>query len=221
MVQTTPIIVRFVIRGDRSGPSFNSPLSKQDPEQQQMFVLATWQGLQNDSISSGNTRLLMIFVGIVALSMASQAIVVIFAAIAARKTQSRVLQIAEELRARATPIIDSAEALINDTLPKVRTITDNLLEASHIVRAKAQEFDSTLTDANKKTRAQVARVDGMVTTALTATGALAAMIHQGIRTPVIEAIGVVNGLKAGIDVLLSKSKSFGRKPTSIQVYKGD
>jgi hypothetical protein len=186
-----------------------------------MFVLAAWQGLQNDSISSVNTRLLMIFVGIVALSMASQAIVVIFAAVAARKTQTRVLEIAEELRSRATPIIDSAEALMKDTLPKVRTITDNLLETSHIVKAKAQEFDSTLADANKRTRAQVARIDSMVSTALTATGALAAMIHQGIKTPVIEAIGVVNGLKAGIDVLLSKSKGFGKKPSSIQVYKGD
>jgi methyl-accepting chemotaxis protein len=160
-------------------------------------------------------------VGIVALSMASQAIVVILAAIAARKTQTRVLQIAEELRARATPIIESAEGLLKETLPKLRTITDNLLDTSKIVKAKAQELDSTITEVNKKTQAQVARIDGMVSTALTATGGLASMIHQGIKTPVLEAIGVVNGFKAGIDVLLSKSKGPGKKPSSIQVYKRD
>jgi hypothetical protein len=187
-------------------------------------MMAVWQGLQSDSISAGNTRLLMIFVGVVALSMFAQAIVVIFAAIAARRTQERVLAIAEELRMRAAPIIDNAEALVKDTLPKIRTISDNLLEASHVVRAKAVEFDSTLTDANKRTRAQVARIDGMVSAALTATGSLAALIHQGIRTPMVEVVGLVNGFKAGLDVLLSKSnaaRSPVKKTTSIAVYKGE
>ncbi len=189
-----------------------------------MCMMAVWQGLQSDSISAGNTRLLMIFVGVVALSMFAQAIVVIFAAIAARRTQERVLAIAEELRMRAAPIIDNAEALVKDTLPKIRTISDNLLEASHVVRAKAVEFDSTLTDANKRTRAQVARIDGMVSAALTATGSLAALIHQGIRTPMVEVVGLVNGFKAGLDVLLSKSnaaRSPVKKTTSIAVYKGE
>jgi len=185
-----------------------------------MLIVAAWQGLQNDSISAGNTRLLMIFVGIVALSMLSQAVVVIFMAVGAKRTQDKVLLIAEELRARATPILNTAEDLAGETLPKIKIITENLLQTSHIVRAKAQEFDTTLTDANRRTRAQVARLDGMVTTALTATGTLAAMIHQGIRTPVVEVIGVVNGLKAGIDVLLSKSKGFGRSK-AMTLYESD
>jgi hypothetical protein len=66
----------------------------------------------------------------------------------------------------------------------------------------------------------------MVSTALTATGALAEMIHQGIKTPVLEVVGVVNGFKAGIDVLMSKSKGFAnsasvRKGTAISLYKDD
>ena len=179
-----------------------------------MWTMAAWQGLQSDSISAGNTRLLMIFVGIVALSMFLQAVVVIVAAIGATRTQKRVLTIAEELRSRATPIIDKAEDLVTLTLPKIYTISDNLLEASEIVKSKAHEFDVTLKDANLRTRAQVARVDGMVSTALTATGALAELIHKGIRTPLVEVSGVVNGFKAGIDVLFSKSK-----PKSVAITK--
>jgi len=191
-----------------------------------MLMTAMWQGLQNDSMSAANTKWLMVFVGIVALSMLTQAVVVIVAAIAATKTQKRVLTIAEELHTRATPIINSAEALVKETLPKIKTISDNLVEASEVVKTKAREFDSTLADVNKKTKAQVARVDGMVSTALTATGALAEMIHQGIRTPVLEVVGVVNGFKAGIDVLMSKSKGFAnsasvRKGTAISLYKDD
>jgi hypothetical protein len=174
-----------------------------------MAMMALWQGLETDSISAGNTRLLMIFVGIVALAMLSQAIIFAFMALGAKRTQARVLVIAEELRARAIPIIDTAEDLIKETVPKMKTITENLLETSHIVRAKAQEFDVTLTDANRRAKAQIVRVDGMVETALTATGALAEMIHQGVRKPVLEISGLVNGVKAGLNVLLNKSKSFG------------
>jgi hypothetical protein len=174
-----------------------------------MAMMALWQGLETDSISAGNTRLLMIFVGIVALAMLSQAIIFAFMALGAKRTQARVLVIAEELRARAIPIIDTAEDLIKETVPKMKTITENLLETSHIVRAKAQEFDVTLTDANRRAKAQIVRVDGMVETALTATGALAEIIHQGVRKPVLEISGLVNGVKAGLTVLLSKSKSFG------------
>ena len=77
-------------------------------------------------------------------------------ALGAKRTQARVLVIAEELRARALPIIDTAEDIIQDTVPKVKMITENLLETSHMVRAKAVEFDATLTDANRRAKAQIA-----------------------------------------------------------------
>jgi hypothetical protein len=35
------------------------------------------------------------------------------------------------------------------------------------------------------------------------------MIHQGVRKPMLEISGLVNGFRAGLDVLLSKSKHFG------------
>jgi hypothetical protein len=173
-----------------------------------MTMMALWQGLESDSISAGNTRLLMIFIGIVALSMLTQAILFAILAVGAKKTQRRVLSIAEELRTRALPIMGAAEDLMRDTAPKVKVITDNLLETSHVVRAKAVEFDGTLSDANQRTRAQIARVDGMVANALTATEALAEMVHQGVRKPLLEVSGLVNGFKAGLQVLMTKSKDF-------------
>ena len=53
--------------------------------------------------------------------------------------------------------------------PKVKIITENLVETSHVVRSKAAEFDVTASDVNARTRAQVARVDGMVTSVLNTT----------------------------------------------------
>ena len=174
-----------------------------------MTMMALWQGLESDSISAGNTRLLMIFIGIIALAMLSQAIIFGFMALGAKRTQARLLAIAEEMRARAIPLFNNTDDLMRETVPKVKTITENLLQSSHIVRAKAQEFDITLSEANRRARSQIERVDGMIATALTATGTLAEMVHQGVRKPILEVSGLVNGFKAGLQVLLSKSRRFG------------
>jgi len=173
-----------------------------------MVLMAMWQGMERDAMSAGNTHWLMFFVGLVAASMVAQVIIFLFMALGAKKAQERVLVIAEEIHKRALPVLAMAEDLSRETVPKVKVITDNLLQTSHVVRAKAEEFDATLADANLRAKAQVARVDRMVSTGLTATGALAEMIHQSIRKPVIEISGIVNGFKAGIEVLTSRAKGF-------------
>jgi hypothetical protein len=161
------------------------------------------------SISSGNTKWLIIFVGIVAFSMLVQAIAVIVLALGAIKARKRGLEIAEDLRVKVLPIITGAHELIRDNSPKVKVITENFVEASHIIRSKAQEFDVTASDLNSKTRAQAARVDGMVTSVLNATAEISDSIQRGIKVPVREVTGMVNGLKAGLDVLVGRAKGFG------------
>ena len=172
------------------------------------------------SLSSGNSKLLMIFIGIVAFSMLTQAIVFIVAAVAASRGRNRVLAIAEEIRLKTLPVLDSTHSLIRDLHPKVKVIADNLVETSHIVRGKAQEFDTTISDVNQRTRAQAARVDGMVTSVLNTTAGIASTIQKGVQIPVREFSGLVNGLKAGLDVLVGRGKgnSHGRTASD---YKDD
>ena len=162
-----------------------------------------------DSISSGNSKLLMIFIGIVAVGSLTQAIVVMVMAAGAARTQKRVLAMMDDLSEKVLPVVASAQELLQDSVPKVKVITENLVETSHLVRMQATEIDATLSEVNDLTRKQVARVNGMVSTALTTTGELAATIEHGIRVPIREVLGIVNGLKAGLDVLVGRVKGFG------------
>lgn len=167
-----------------------------------------------DSLSSGNTRLLMIFVAMVAIAMVAQAIALIVMAVGAGKARKRGLEIAEDLRDKVMPIIAGTHELIRDNSPKIKVISENFVEASHIVRSKAREFDVTASDLNSKTRAQAARVDGMVTSVLNTTAEITETIQRGIKIPVREVSGVVNGLKAGLDVLVGRAKGFGSGRTN-------
>jgi uncharacterized protein YoxC len=157
-----------------------------------------------DSISSGDSKLLTIFVGLVALSMLTQAIVFVVAAVAAIKVKNRLLAIVEEVKHKTLPVIDSTQSVIHELHPKVRTIAENLVETSHVVRAKAQEVESTISDVNHRARAQSARVDDMFTSVLDTTSGIASTIQKGVQVPVREFHGLMNGIKAGIDVLVGR-----------------
>jgi methyl-accepting chemotaxis protein len=176
---------------------------------------AVWIGLSgmwlqdSDSLSSGNSRLLMIFVGLAALALLVQAVALVIMAIAAAKARKDGLKLVEEFRANVMPLVTSTQELIRDSSPKVKVITENIVEASHIIRSKAREFDVTASDLNSKTRAQAARVDGMVTSVLDTTAEIKDSIQRGIKIPVREVTGLVNGLKAGLDVLVGRTKGLG------------
>lgn len=162
------------------------------------------------SLSSGNSRLLMVFVAMVAIALVAQAIALIVMAIGAGKARKRALEIAEEVRLKLMPILDTSHEVIRDSAPKVKIITENLVETSHVVRAKAAEFDVTANDLNMKARAQAARVDGMVTGVLDTTADISQTLQRAVKVPVREIAGLVNGFKAGLDVLVGRAKEFGR-----------
>lgn len=169
------------------------------------MLLGMW--FQGDLNSTAGSRWLIVFVGLVAISMVIQAITVVGMAIGAAKTRRRVLAMAEELREKVLPLIDTSHNLVHDAAPKLKMITENLLDASHLVRNKVHEFDATMSDANAKTRAQVARVDGMVSSVLDATSDAAQMAARAIKAPAREFAGLINGFKAGLDVLLGRKKN--------------
>jgi uncharacterized protein YoxC len=161
------------------------------------------------SLSSGNSRLLMWFVGMVAVAMIVQAIAVIVIAIGAAKASKRALEIADQLHTKMMPILDTTQSVLHDSAPKVKIITENLVETSHMVRSKAAEFDATASDLNSKARAQAARVDGMVTGVLNTTSEISQSLQRALKVPVREFTGLMNGFKAGVDVLVGRAKGFG------------
>ena len=85
--------------------------------------LALWQ---QDSINSGNSKLLMIFVGIAATALITQAIVMVAFAVIAAKAQKALMVHVEELKGKILPFVDNTHTLVKDLTPEVKKITTNL-----------------------------------------------------------------------------------------------
>jgi methyl-accepting chemotaxis protein len=161
------------------------------------------------SLSSGNSRWLVIFVGVIAGALIAQAIVVAVVALGALKAGKRALDIVDEMRTKLMPMVESTHEMLQDARPKVKIITENLVETSHVVRSKAAEFDATATDWNSKARAQAARVDGMMTGVLNTTSEISQSLQKALKVPVREFTGLMNGFKAGVEVLVGRAKGYG------------
>ncbi|HZY63374.1 MAG TPA: hypothetical protein VFE38_12700 [Edaphobacter sp.] len=178
------------------------------------FLSGMW--LQDaGSISSGNTTWLMVFVGLVALAMIVQAIALVVMAVGAAKARKRGLAVIEEVRAKAVPLIDKALPAIENTqnfiescAPKLLMLAENMVETSNIIRSKAVEFDATLSEVNSKARVQAQKADQIASSVLDGASEIVSAVQQGIRVPVREFNGLVNGIKAGIDVLVGKPKGY-------------
>jgi hypothetical protein len=164
--------------------------------------------------SSGNAKLLMFFIGLVAVALTAQAVVLILMAVKAAKAAKELAATANELKARVVPLIETSmevskmsQSLLRETVPKVKLITDNLVETTNVARASAQKFDKTITDANLRAQRQVARVDGMVTAALTTTAEVADSITNGIKGPAQRIAVVATQAKFIAEGILDKIKS--------------
>ena len=128
---------------------------------------------------------------------------------------AKVQEIVEDSTPKVKVMTSKVQEIIEDATPKVKTVTTNVADISGIAKTKVQEFEATLgnandtlREANSKTRAQVEKVDGMISSTLKATSDLGNTIHRGIRMPVMEVAGVVNGVKAALDVLVGKTRDF-------------
>ena len=180
--------------------------------------IAMW--LQEPDLAHTNF-LIMIFIGLVAVAMTVMAIALIVVAVTTAKAIKGLTETADELKGKVLPLIDSAteitktgQALLQDTAPKVKHITDTLVDASDALaetskaaRSAVQQFDATIVDINQRTQRQVARVDGMVTTALTATIDAVETISKGLRVPAQKIVAAAGQAKLVAEGLFAKIRS--------------
>lgn len=183
-----------------------------------------------DSINSGNSKLLMIFIGIAAFALFVQAAAVVAVALGAMKAQKVIMGHVEEIKAKVMPLVEKSHNLVTDLTPqikditaKVQTITGHVEEIAGVVKDKVNEFSPSVTaahetfvqandtarDANAKAHAQVARVNDMVTSLLDSTAAFGKAFAHGITQPGREIAGFVSGAKATIEQLVHKQSGFG------------
>jgi methyl-accepting chemotaxis protein len=132
-------------------------------------------------------------------------------AVGARKTQKKVMALAEDLRLHALPVIMSSRELVQETGPKINSILEDLTVMSATVRGGTEQIGTVVEDVTSRAQAQASRVDGMVKGTLDGLTTAVQAIEHGVAGPVRQVNGLINGLRAGVEVLRSRTPAEPRK----------
>jgi hypothetical protein len=150
---------------------------------------------------------LVIFVAVGALSLFMQAAFMVGIAVAALRTKKKVEGMVDEMRAHALPVFISSRAVLEDLTPKIKTISANLAESSNSVRSMAGEVHQVVGDVAARTKAQAAHVENMVDGTLDHITEAGNTIQHGLSIPLRQLNGILNGIRAGINVMCQSTPS--------------
>ena len=156
-------------------------------------------------MDKSSQTLLVVFIAVAAISILMQAGFSVATFFAARKAQKKIMGLADDVRLHALPAIISSRELIQDVTPKLKLITENLTATTATLRSKADQVGGLVGNVTERAQVQASRVDGMVKGTLDQLTNAVHAIEHGVAAPVRQVNGILNGLRAGMDVMRKKT----------------
>jgi len=119
-----------------------------------------------------------------------------------RKSSTRLETLANEVKTKALPTLETAQALLTDLRPKLQLIADNLADTTTSVRTQVDRLDATVNDAVDRARLQIIRGDELLTRTLDRVEETTDIVHKTVVSPVRQFSGLIQGVTGGIEFLL-------------------
>jgi hypothetical protein len=150
-----------------------------------------------------NANLLIAFIAVTAAAVVIQAGILIGMYLSTRKTSAIVESLALEVKDKVLPTAELARSMLADIRPSLETLMANVSESSATVRAQLQRIDATMNDIIDRARLQVIRADELVGRTLDRVEQTTDMVHKTVISPVQQVSGLVQGITAAMEFLLS------------------
>ena len=144
----------------------------------------------------------MVFIAVTAAAVLLQAGILTALYLAMRKSSARMEAVALELKTKALPTLETAQAMLTELRPRLTVIADNLMETTVLVRSQVERVDTTVSDTVDRARLQVIRADELLSRTLDRVEEASDMVHQTVVSPVRQFAGLIQGVTAGIEFLL-------------------
>jgi hypothetical protein len=154
----------------------------------------------------------LIFTAVTAIAVLIQACVLLAIGLGARAMKKKLTEAVDEVRTKALPVIEQSRVILAEAGPKVKTITDNLVQTTETLKKQGTRVDGAVDDVLTRTRHQVARVDAMVANTLDAVQHATNAVHHSVArageslqhavdVPTRHITGVFNAVGAAVDKL--------------------
>jgi hypothetical protein len=146
------------------------------------------------------------FTAVTAGGVMMQALVLLGMLFALKGALRRLDEVSKKAEENLLPLLATSRSLLEEVSPKLKVAAQNALEVSQTVRTESVRVVSVLDDVMERAAVQVDRVDEMVTGTLDSVAQATAMVQRTVAGPVRQVSAVLNGLRAGFDVLRNKER---------------
>jgi methyl-accepting chemotaxis protein len=143
-----------------------------------------------------------LFIALTGAAVVLQAVILAALYLSLRKSSARMEALALEVRTKALPTLETAQAMLAELRPKLTVIADNLTETTHSVRSQVERMDATVNDVVDRARLQIIRADELLSRTLDRVEETSDMVHNTVVSPVRQFSGLIQGVTAGIEFLL-------------------
>jgi methyl-accepting chemotaxis protein len=143
-----------------------------------------------------------LFIALTGAAVVLQAGILAALYLAMRKSSARMEALAVEVKTKALPTLETAQAILTELRPKLTVIADNLAETTHSVRSQVERMDATVNDVVDRARLQIIRGDELLSRTLDRVEETSDMVHKTVVSPVRQFSGLIQGVTAGIEFLL-------------------
>jgi len=144
-----------------------------------------------------------IFVVVAAVAIVVQMGILFALYKALRQSSDRMESLANRLEQKATPVLATAAAILDDARPKLAELTTNLAESSAIVRAQVQQVGEATAEIVERARLNAARLDDFIVNAAHKVEATSDLL-QNVLSPMRRVRAMVSALSAGLSFLKAK-----------------
>jgi hypothetical protein len=157
-----------------------------------------------------NDTYLTVFIAVTAGAVLLQAMILVALYVSVRKSTAKMDALANELKEKAIPTMETVQSFIVEVRPKIETISTNVSDSTTLIKTQLERLDATLTDVLDRTRLQVIRADELLSRTMDKVEETSEIVHKTVVSPLRQVSGVMNAIYTGIDVFLG-SKRRGSK----------
>lgn len=150
---------------------------------------------------------LVVFVALTGIALITQAIVMLVAFLAMRKTIVSLHSDVQEMRTSVMPLLSMSKDLIEKVAPKVESIATDMADLTQRFREQSADLQATTTEILDRVHRQTARVDTIVTGVIDGIEYATTVVADSVSRPVRQITAMLASAKAFLSVLTT-----GRRP---------
>ena len=147
------------------------------------------------------TNVIAIFVIVAAVAIVLQMVIMFALYKAMKQTAARVEGIAGRMEQQTTPLLATANAILEDAQPKVAEITSNLAESTATLRAHVSQVAEATGEIVERARLHAARVDEFVGNTMDKIETASELLETKVLNPVRRVQAIVSAVTTGLGFL--------------------